>query len=153
MRRLQKYLALTPAGRAIGLPTRLRLPRAGVVLRTRARARTTALLGRLGRRAKHDPGALAPREIARLVNAAASILGAPCLPRSLVLWHLLRNRGIPTEIRLGVTKLADGSLSAHAWIELEGLPLNDGTDACERYAALPSSAAKFRVERPQRPSS
>lgn len=153
MRRLQKYLALTPAGRAIVLRGLLLLPMAAVLLRTRGMARTTALLGPLGRRAKHDPGALAPREIARLVNAAASILGAPCLPRSLVLWHLLRNRGIPTEIRLGVTKLADGSLSAHAWIELEGLPLNDGADACERYAALPSSTAKFRVERPQRPSS
>ena len=148
MRRLQKYLALTPAGRAIVLRSLLLLPMVAMLVRARGMALTTAWLGRLGRRAERDPGALAPREIARLVNAAASILGARCLPRSLVLCHLLRNRGIPAEIRLGVSKLADGNLSAHAWVELDGLPLNDGPDVFERYAALPSSAAKFRVDHP-----
>jgi len=148
VRRLQKYLALTPAGRAIVLRSLLLLPMAAVLLRARGMARTTALLGRLGRRAERDPGALAPQEIARLVHATASILGARCLPRSLVLCHLLRNRGIPTEIRLGVSKLADGKLSAHAWVELDGLPLNDGADVFERCAALPSLANKFRIDQP-----
>ena len=148
MRRLQKYLALTPAGRAIILRSLLLLPMVAVVLRARGMARTTALLGRLGRHAEGDPDTLAPQEIARLVNAAASILRAQCLPRSLVLWHFLRNRGIPTEIRLGVSRLADGNLSAHAWVELDGLPLNDGADVFERYAALPSSAIQLRVDHP-----
>ena len=148
MRRLQKYLALTPAGRAIILRSLLLLPMVAVVLRARGMARTTALLGRLGRRAKRDPGALAPQEVARLVHATASILGARCLPRSLVLWHFLRHRGMSAEIRLGVSKLAYGNLSAHAWVELDGLPLNDGADVFERYAALPSSAIQLRVDHP-----
>ena len=147
MRRLRKYLALTPAGRAIVLRSLLLLPVAAALLRTRGMARTTALLERLGNRAERDPGTLAPPEIARLVSAAASMLRARCLARSLVLCHLLRQRGRSTEIRLGVSKLADGKLSAHAWVELDGVPLNDGADVFERYAALPSSATKFRVDR------
>lgn len=148
MRRLRKYLALSPAGRAIVLRSLLLLPTVAVLLRARGMARTTALLERLGRYAETDPDTLAPREIARLVNAAASILGARCLPRSLLLWNLLRRRGTPVEIRLGVSKPADGKLSAHAWVELDGLPLYDGADVFGRYAALPASATRFRVKHP-----
>lgn len=149
MNRLRKYLSLSPEGRAIVLRSLLLLPMVAVLLRARGMARTTALLERLGQRhGGGEPCALPPQEIARLLNAAASILGARCLPRSLLLCHLLRHRGIPTEIRLGVSKLADGNLSAHAWVELDGLPLNDGADVFERYAALPSPATKLRVVHP-----
>lgn len=146
MRRLQKYLALSQAGRTIVLRSLLLLPTVAVLLRARGMARTSAWLERLARRAARDPGALAPPEIARLVDAAASILGSRCLPRSLVLWHLLRHRGIPAVIRLGVCKPAGGALAAHAWVEHDGLPLNDGADVFERYTALTSSAAKFRAD-------
>jgi len=37
------------------------------------------------------------QEVARLVHAAASMLGVPCLPRALVLAHLLQCRGTPAE--------------------------------------------------------
>jgi hypothetical protein len=60
-----------------------------------------------------------------------------------VLWHFLRDRAAPAEIRLGVAKCADGSLSAHAWVEFGGSPLNEGADLFERYAALPSLAGRF----------
>lgn len=140
MRRLRKFLALTPAGRAIVLRSLLLLPMVAVLLRARGMARTTALLQRLCRYAEGDPDTLAPQEIARLVNAAASILGAPCLPRSLVLWHILHRRGMSTEIRLGVSKLANGNLSAHAWVELDGLALIDDPDILGRYAVLPPVA-------------
>jgi len=146
--RLRKYLALTPSGRAIILRSLLLLPIVAVLLRTLGMARTTALLERLGRHAEGGPDTLAPQEIARLIHAAASILGAPCLPRALVLSHFLHCRGTPAEIRFGVTKLADGKLSAHAWVELDGLPLDDRADVFERYATLPSSATQFRVDHP-----
>lgn len=146
MRRFRKYLALAPAGRAIVLRSLVLLPAVAVLLKTRGMARTMAWLERLRRHAAGDPRTLAPQEIARLVAAAGSILGARCLPRSLVLCNLLENCGTPVEIRLGVSKLADGSLSAHAWVALDGLPLTDGPDGFERFAALPSSTTKFRVE-------
>jgi hypothetical protein len=148
VRPLRKFLALSAAGRAIILRSLLLLPTVAVLLRLQGMARTKTLLGRLGRPAGGTSRALAPQEIARLVTTAASILGARCLPQSLVLQHLLRNRNVATEIRLGVSKLANGSLAAHAWIELDGLPLNDKLDVRERYVALPSSAIKFQVDRP-----
>ncbi len=49
---------------------------------------------------------------------------------------------------MGVSKRADDSLSAHAWVEFDGLPLNDGLDVFERYAAMPSRATQFTSSRP-----
>ncbi len=152
MRRLRKYLALSPAGRAIVLRSLLLLPVVATLLRVRGMECARAWLERLGPRAAGDISTLAPSRIASLVGAAASLLQARCLPRSLVLWYFLRGRGTSAEIRLGVTKLADGSLSAHAWVEFDGLPLNDGPDAIERYAALPSLAGRFRAHQPETPS-
>ena len=140
MRRLRKYAALTPAGRALVLYSLVLLPAAALSLRACGMARTKALLERLGRAGSGDARALEPREIARLVDAAATLLRARCLPRSLVLWHFVRDHGAPAEIRLGVSRLADGGLSAHAWLEYDGLPLNDHADVLQRYAALPSRA-------------
>ncbi len=75
------------------------------------------------------------RAAARLVDAAArrGAYRATCLPRSLVLWWLLRRRGIAADLRIGVRKLA-GEFQAHAWVEYRGVALNDGDDVSERYA-------------------
>lgn len=149
MRRLRQYLALTPAARALVRRSLLLLPLAATLLRARGMAHTKASLDRLGRRTSPDSAALTPREIARLVDAAASLLGTRCLPRSIVLCHLLRHGGVAGEMRLGVSKLPDGSLSAHAWVELDGQVLNDGADVSDRYATLTSSATRLRVHPPQ----
>jgi hypothetical protein len=138
VRRLRRYLALTPAGRALVLRSLLLLPMVAVRLRTRGLARTTAWLERLRHPDEDDAETLAPEEIARLVHAAASLLRIRCLPRSLVQWHFLRHRNASAEVRMGVSKLADGSLAAHAWLELDGLPLNDPANIVKRYIVLPS---------------
>lgn len=143
MRRLRKYLALSPAERAIVLRSLVLLPVVALLLRALGMGRTCAWLQRGGTFAEGKPSALTPREIATLVGAVAPLLRVRCLPRSLVLWHLLRDRGTSAEIRLGVTKLADDSLSAHAWVEFDGSPLNDGLDVLERYTALPSLAGRI----------
>lgn len=140
MRRLRKFFALNSAGRAVVLHSFLLLPTVALSLRAFGMARTRAMLERLGPRADGAAAALAPAELARLVDAAAARLRVRCLARSLALWQLLRHRGTSTEIRLGVSKLADGSLAAHAWLEFEGLPLNDNADVLERYAGLPTRA-------------
>ena len=149
MNRLRKYLALSPAGRAIVLRSLLLLPAVAALLRLRGMERTRTWLDRLGPFAAGDASALAPFEIAALVGAAAGLLHARCLPRSLVLWHFLRDCATSAEIRLGVAKRSDGSLSAHAWVEFDGLPLNDGSDVCERYAVLPALASRFTGGRPK----
>jgi hypothetical protein len=149
MRRLRKYLALTRAERAIVRRSLILLPLVAVLLRVRGMAYARAWLARLGTSESGEASALAPREIASLVGAAASLLRARCLPRSLVLLHCLRGRAASVEIRLGVAKFADGSLSAHAWVEFDGSPLNEGADLFERYAVLPARAGRFAASRPE----
>jgi hypothetical protein len=75
------------------------------------------------------------REAARLVNAiACRIPGRPnCLTRSVTLWWILRRRGTDSALRIGV-RTADGRFEAHAWVELDGLVVNDDADIAHRFA-------------------
>jgi hypothetical protein len=114
------------------------LPVAHLALRL---ARLEALLTRLARQVP-PPDAVdtqAARSAARMVNVAARYgpYRAPCLERSLVLWWLLRRRGIATDLRIGVRK-ADGEFEAHAWVELEGAVINDRADIATVFAPLPA---------------
>lgn len=74
---------------------------------------------------------------ARMVDAAARYVpyDATCLRRSLVLWWLLRRRGIDSRLRIGVRKEADGIL-AHAWVECQESVLNDAADISQLYAPI-----------------
>lgn len=78
------------------------------------------------------------RATARLVTAAArySPFRPTCLPQSLVLWWLLRRQGLAGELRIGV-RPEPGRLEAHAWVEFQGQPLNDGADVARRFAPFP----------------
>lgn len=94
-----------------------------------------------------DPGTSeAARAVARLVAIAAA--RAPfrvtCLHRSLVLRRLLRARGIPCALRLGVRSW-NGEFEAHAWVELAGAPLNDDETHVARFRALVGSGAPAAV--------
>lgn len=48
--------------------------------------------------------------------------GLDCLPRSLTLYLLLRRRGVPATLRIGVKRYPFG---AHAWVECLGEVLDD----------------------------
>jgi hypothetical protein len=77
---------------------------------------------------------------ARLVEAVAACYpNATCLKKSLILLRLLRKRGIPAELRLGVRKV-DNEFSAHAWIESDGRTLLDG-GMSHLYSTLPLTPA------------
>lgn len=72
---------------------------------------------------------------ARLVRIAARYnpIRLTCLPRSLALWWLLRRQGLDTDLRIGVTP-KKGGLEAHAWVEFQGVPLDNQDDVRERFA-------------------
>ena len=76
-------------------------------------------------------------DIGTLVNRAAHYAPGPvtCLTRSLLLRWLLRRRGIASELRIGV-QLVQGQLDAHAWVEVEGMPINDAQDIAQRFATF-----------------
>lgn len=86
-------------------------------------------------------------QLARRVNTAArhSPFPATCLTRSLLLAWLLRDRGIATDLRIGV-RLKDGVLDAHAWLECDGSPINDRPAVARDFPPFdrPLPAAAFR---------
>lgn len=80
---------------------------------------------------------------ARLVEAVTTCYpAATCLKKSLILFRLLRKRGIPAELRLGVRKV-DDEFSSHAWIECAGRAYLDGGTA-HLYSTLPLKSVFLR---------
>lgn len=82
------------------------------------------------------------RALGALTNLAArrSPFPATCLTRSLLLEWMLRRRGVPAQLRIGV-RLAQGSLDAHAWVEVAGEPINDEPDIACRFAPFAGLSA------------
>ncbi len=82
---------------------------------------------------------LMPEEVERtayrVAIAAAFFPGrAVCLEQSLALYVLLRRRGVRADFRLGVQVYP---FYAHAWVELDGEPVNEDPERVERFRALP----------------
>lgn len=76
-------------------------------------------------------------DIEHMVRLAARIrfTFATCLTRSMVLWWLLRRRGIQSDIRFGVRR-DGGEILAHAWVESAGQVINDRPDIHQVFAAF-----------------
>jgi len=74
---------------------------------------------------------------ARMVNAAArhGLGQSSCLERSLALWWLLRQEGIASSVRIGARK-TDGKFEAHAWVECEGVALDEPHQEHRHYATF-----------------
>jgi hypothetical protein len=89
---------------------------------TRGRARTG-----------HDRG----HSVVNAVENATAIIpvSITCLPRALVMDALLRSSGIASVLRIGVASV-DGTVTAHAWVEVDGAPVADRSDVAATYAAF-----------------
>ena len=77
------------------------------------------------------------RDIARIVSIAArhGVYKATCLRSSLLTWWLLRSERIPSNVCFGV-RMSDGKLEAHAWVEYNGVIINDSPTIRARYQQL-----------------
>jgi len=77
------------------------------------------------------------RMAVRMVNAAAryGLGSSSCLEKSLTLWWLLRREGIVSSVRIGARK-ASGKFEAHAWVERDGVALNEPAAAHRHYATF-----------------
>lgn len=91
----------------------------------------------------------AAKQAARMVSVAArfGLCRATCLPQALTLVWLLRFAGLESQLRIGVRK-EDETLKAHAWVEREGMVLNDSADVNQRFAAFPGLIFPAGVEVP-----
>ena len=79
-------------------------------------------------------------QTARIVNIVSRyyFFWHNCLRQSLILWWLLRNQGMVSELRIGV-QCQGKQFQAHAWVEYEGYPLNDSADVRKRFATFDSA--------------
>lgn len=130
----------------------LLLPVIAVGLRLAGYKRVQAALDALGRRHSTSPPpngdeamSLAVRSTRMVVLAARrGAYRANCLPTSMALRHLLQRQGIAGTLRVGVRKNGP-ALDAHAWVELDGQPLNDSADVQQRFLAF-SEPLSYRAK-------
>ena len=61
--------------------------------------------------------------------------GITCLPKNLVLWWLLKERGIETRLVIGVKRSTDGIIG-HAWIEHNGKLINEKQKVTDEYTVI-----------------
>lgn len=74
------------------------------------------------------------------VSAAYGPWPANCLQRSVTLCWYLHRRGLAGDLRIGVRRGEqpdDRPLDFHAWVEHEGVVINDARDVGQRYAVFP----------------
>jgi Transglutaminase-like superfamily len=141
---LRRFKALEPRARGLFLRAAVLLPFISLSLRLRGfRATQSSLQKRLPRSltAVSDQSSRTQAEStalsARMVRAAAHrTWGTPqCLEQSLALWWLLGRRGISTSVRIGTRKTGE-KFEAHAWVECDGVALNEAEEPHEHYAAF-----------------
>lgn len=91
-------------------------------------------------------GVLAPRRggaaadavaVARIFSrvAARHPLNHHCMHRSLALQRVLARRGIAAELRIGLGRKPN-LFPGHAWLEIDGVVVNDDPQVVSRYAPL-----------------
>ena len=96
----------------------------------------------LGKPDHQKAGAMA--EAVSLV-AGRKVVGALCLGRSLLLWYLLRRRGMDAELVVGAKAPVDDTWMAHAWVELDSQPVNDDADVRDRYGSFDLELPRLRA--------
>ena len=75
--------------------------------------------------------------VARMVSVAANhgLYRANCLKKSLVLWWLLKRKGIEADLHIGVQKKGE-LLDAHSWVEISGNVLIDDENTIQGFRTL-----------------
>ncbi len=112
--------------------------------------RTQQWLGRRSRRATahvaSDQELQRANRLARLAAVAGrhGAINATCLRQSLLLYWILRRRGLQPIVRLGVRKDAGNVLDAHAWVELDGHPLSSTSIQHQPFAEVPAQVGGER---------
>jgi hypothetical protein len=72
------------------------------------------------------------------------LIGAVCLGRSLTLWFMLRRRGVDACLIIGAGVSAGEGLDAHAWVEVDGVPVNDVAYVRDHYGSFNISLPSLR---------
>ena len=139
--KLRRFSALDGEARGMFLRAVVALPVISRSLRRRGFQATRASLSKRLSPAEslHSRDTARIETTVRMVRAAAryGIGRVSCLEESLTLWWLLARQGIASELRIGVRKERE-AFEAHAWVEREGVALNEPEARHTHYAAFDS---------------
>jgi hypothetical protein len=113
-------------------------PLVGLSVRRRGFSRTVTVLERRSQRRPDPTAASAVPLMVEAVQIAARrrVLRSRCLVQSMVLWFLLRRRGVDASLVIGAPPTMVNGDAAHAWVELGGSPVNDTPDVRDRFPAF-----------------
>ncbi|PSB55401.1 lasso peptide biosynthesis B2 protein [Chamaesiphon polymorphus] len=147
IRKCQTLLELSECERSLLLQALGLLPLVAISVRLKGLQFTQGFLLRLPLANRYAPSTVANAELERQVWTTVRMVRVAvgynsrwtnCLKQSLVLWILLRSQGIISVLRIGVRTETD-KFSAHAWVEYQGIVLNDTDDVHQRFQAFDRS--------------
>jgi Transglutaminase-like superfamily len=151
-RKAESWSNLSRSDRALLIHAMFLLPIVATSLKTVGLRRTQSWLGR-NTLAPTDPPTEQTRANVRRAAYLVAVacrrhpIGSGCLPRTIVLWSLLRRLGIDADVRIGVRCGTQGEFEAHAWLEWNGEVLNDAADVARQYLPF-NRRLSDRVEPP-----
>ena len=145
-RKAETWHNLSKSDRALVIRAMFLLPVVATSLKTVGLRRTQSWLTRNSLEPTVSPTEQTRANVRRAAQMVAVAcrwhpLHSSCLARTIVLWNLLRRRGIETDVRIGARSDSHGEFQAHAWVEWNGQVLNDAADVASQY--LPFNRAAF----------
>jgi hypothetical protein len=148
--RLRRFSALEHPARWLFLQAAALLPLVSLSLRLRGFRKTQAFLQKFLSLPSHPADisvSSSPNLTVRMVRAAVRAgIGRPtCLDESLAIWWLLGRQGIRSELKVGVRKEGE-KFEAHAWVERDGMALNEPEARHQHYAAFDAALASLPPE-------
>jgi hypothetical protein len=147
-RLLGSWLALPGADRRLAAGLALAMPIVAMMVSTLGVVRSKAVLDRLSRpevfRAPDDRDFREAHRLSKISEAVGrrSLLRSTCLRQSLLVYMLLRRRGLDPSLEIGVLKNGV-ELDAHAWVSLAGVALGQ-TVRHVPFGSLESGFARIR---------
>ena len=127
-RSLARWHALTGQQKSQLVLLAVALPVTGALIRLFGFQKAAQACARIGGQATLRPTSAQDLEDAQAFARLAGIAGrrgpvtTTCLRQSLVVRAWLRRRGLDAQLKIGVRKTG-GVMDAHAWVELDGVPL------------------------------
>lgn len=151
LKSLRRFSALEGPAQTLFLRALVMLPLVGLSLKFRGFDATRSTLRKMVSGVKQRTASDSLNKqmalTARMVNAADrhGLVHPSCLVKSLTLWWLVGRQGIASELRVGVRK-EGGNFEAHAWVEREGIAVNEPEERHHHYAAFDAALASLPNE-------
>jgi len=149
--RFRRFSALERTAQNLFLRAIVLLPLVALSLQWRGLRATQATLQRfLSNDKQQRDAALVSKSAAvtaRMVNAADrhGLVHPSCLAKSLALWWLLGRQGISSHLRIGIRKEKE-KFEAHAWVECDGIALNEPDEHHCHYAAFDTAFSSLPLD-------